>query len=117
MARSSASPTVAAIVSVLMLVAGLGALIFGLIALVIGPGIADGPPTCDGRIMGPGDRCFEEFNGQTDVVSYEEILRRQESGQGVHQVVTVGGALAGGGAVLSLGGWWISRRSGHERMN
>jgi hypothetical protein len=117
MARSSASSTVAAIVSVLMLIAGLGALIFGLGALLIGPGIADGPPTCDGQAMGPGDRCFEEFNGQTDVVSYEEIVRRQESGQGVHQVVTVGGALAGGGAVLSLGGWWISRRTGHGRMN
>lgn len=103
--------TLAGVASVLMLVAGFGVSVLGFFALVVGGLSSDGPPTCNGKVMHPGDKCWTQFGGETDLVSYEEMLRRNESGSGRHQVQTAGGICLGGGAVLLLSGWWTGRRA------
>jgi len=99
------------IVGALVLSAGFGLAVIGLIGLLVGPSIADAPPTCDGKAMSPGDRCWSEVGGQVTVTTYEDAQRRRESGQGLHDVLIGSGACLGGGAVLLLGGWWTVRRA------
>ncbi|MGX7671232.1 hypothetical protein [Plantactinospora sp. DSM 117369] len=94
----------------LMQVFGFGALIAGLVALCGGLLSADGgPPTCDGGVMRPGDLCRIVVNGRADLVGYEEMVRRQETG--LRDGLIIGGTGLGGGAALLLGGRRLFRRS------
>lgn len=101
------------IVSILMRVVGFGVAVVGLGAVLFGfAGTPDGPPTCDGEVMSPGDRCWTQYGGDIDINSYEDIMRRRQSepdpGQ---QLLTVGGLSLGGGVVLLVGSWWLPRRT------
>jgi hypothetical protein len=98
------------LVGMLMQFFGFGALIAGLAALCGGLLSSDGgPPTCDGGVMRPGDLCRIVVNGQADLVGYEEMVRRQETG--LRDGLIIGGTGLGGGAALLLGGRWLFRRS------
>jgi hypothetical protein len=98
------------LLGMLMQVFGFGALVAGLVALCGGLLSSDGgPPTCDSRVMRPGDVCRTVVNGRTDLVGYEEMVRRKESG--LRHGLIIGGTGLGGGAALLLGGRWLFRRS------
>jgi hypothetical protein len=102
--------TLAMIAGMLMLVVGFGAAVAGVIALIAGlSSPSDGPPTCDGKTMHPGDRCLVTVNGQSSSGGYEEMARRQETA--LRDGLIIGGTGIGGGVVLLLGGRGLSRWS------
>ncbi|MGK5741425.1 hypothetical protein [Micromonospora sp. URMC 103] len=99
-----------AVIGVLMLPLGVGAVGAGLVALLGGVLSSDGgPPTCDGKVMRPDNRCHIIRNGQGESVSYEEMVRRKESG--LRDGLIIGGTALGGGVVLLLGGRLLIRRA------
>lgn len=102
--------TLLRLVGALMVIVGFGASVTGLLALMAVGTSGDGPPECDGVIMQPGDSCWTQYGGQQNVSTYEEIMRRKESGEGERQVKVAGGVGLGGGVVLLLGSEWIRRR-------
>ncbi|MBX9392840.1 hypothetical protein K4749_04365 [Streptomyces sp. TRM72054] len=107
----TAGKALAMIGGALMLIAGFGASVAGLIALLAGLlSSGDGPPTCDGEVMRPGDQCLITVNGQRSSAGYEEMARRNESAPRDGQII--GGTALGGGVVLLLGGWGLARWSG-----
>ncbi|PWR06566.1 hypothetical protein DKT68_21925 [Micromonospora acroterricola] len=100
----------AGIVGALMLAFGFGAVIAGLVSLLGGLLSSDsGPATCDGEVMRPSDWCNIVRDGRGELVSYEEMVRRKESGPG--DGLIIGGTFLGGGTLLLLGGRWLFRRA------
>jgi hypothetical protein len=92
----------------LMLIAGFGAAGTGVIVLLAELlGSSDGPPTCDGRTMRPGDQCLLIVNGQNSSIGYEQMLRSNENPSS--DWLVLGGALLGGGLMLMLSGWGLAR--------
>ncbi len=97
------------LVTPLMLTAGFGASFTGTVVLIAGlVTTGDGPPTCDGKVMRPGDQCVITVNEQRSSAGYEEMTRRNESTQ--RDSLIIGGSCLGGGVVLLLGGWGLMRR-------
>ncbi|GAA2264498.1 hypothetical protein GCM10010415_30620 [Streptomyces atrovirens] len=102
----------ALLVAPLMLIVGFGASFAGAFALIAGllAGSEDGPPTCDGKVMRPGDQCMVSINGQRSSAGYDEMIRRREDTP--RNSLILGSSCLGGGVVLLLGGWGIVRRMG-----
>ena len=54
----------------------------------------DGPVTCDGQEMGPGDRCRVEVSGSVNITSYEDLRAKQLAGHGWEvEGLVIGGVL------------------------
>ncbi|MBM0274100.1 hypothetical protein [Micromonospora tarensis] len=101
---------IAGFVGVLMLPLGFGAVIAGLVALLGGLLSSDeGPATCDGKVMSPSDWCNIVRDGRGELVSYEEMARRKDSSK--RDGLIIGSVFLGGGTVLLLGGRSLFRRA------
>ncbi|MFE4359492.1 hypothetical protein ACFU7Z_21115 [Kitasatospora sp. NPDC057518] len=71
------------------------------LALVVGKADPDTPPTCDGKTMTRHSECrIWSSRGGGGTYSYDEMIDRRESGNGVWRVVGFGGA--GVAAVLMV---------------
>lgn len=104
--------SLAMIVTILLRMAGFAGAVVGtgmLLFALVGSS-DDGPPTCDGEVMSPGDKCWTQSAGQTDIVSYEDMIRSRESAPDrQEEMLAIGGVCLGGGVVLLLGSRWVIR--------
>ncbi|GAA4611590.1 hypothetical protein [Saccharopolyspora hordei] len=106
----TAGKLLAMVVGALMWVAAFGAAFGGAVALVAGlTSTSDGPPTCDGAAMHPGDQCLVVVGDERSQAGYEEMVRRKESSR--EDGLVIGGTCLGAAAVLTLGGWGLLRWS------
>jgi hypothetical protein len=83
------------------------AVLSGLLALVFGlTSPSGGPPTCDDKVMHPGDQCRVVVDGDAKIVGYDGMVRRRANG--LPDGLIIGGGGLGAGAVVLLSGRWLA---------